>query len=161
MSEKGLILDKDLIIELKNKYQNTEKRFLGIDYGSNNIGIAISDVSRIIASPYSVIKNVDINKSAIQIQKIVDEMDVSAIFIGLPLQMDGSLGDMAQKVQNFAKILQNTILNIELVFIDERLTSKMTERMLINDFDLSRNKRKQVIDKLSAAQILQTALDMR
>ena len=154
-------MDKDLIIELKNKYQNTEKRFLGIDYGSNNIGIAISDVSRIIASPYSVIKNVDINKSTVQIQKIVDEMDVSAIFIGLPLQMDGSLGDMAQKVQNFAKIIQNTISNIELVFIDERLTSKMTERMLINDFDLSRNKRKQVIDKLSAAQILQTALDMR
>ncbi|MDE6223875.1 MAG: Holliday junction resolvase RuvX, partial [Alphaproteobacteria bacterium] len=79
--------------------------------------------------------------------------------IGLPLQMNGEEGDTATKVRNFKTELENRFSNIDILLSDERLTSSISEKMLIREFNLSRQKRKQVIDKLSASYILQNVLD--
>ena len=74
--------------------------------------------------------------------------------------MNGKTGDMALKIKSFGTELTNHFHNIEICYFDERLTSKKVENMLIRDFDLSRQKRKQVIDKIAAAEILQSVLDL-
>ena len=144
---------------LKKKYFNTEKRFLGIDYGEINVGIAISDVGRQIASPYVMLKNKGYKNLVSEIAKIVVEMDVAVIVIGMPLQMDGSEGETAFKIRDFAEYLKKSLPYIEVVFADERMSSVMVEKMLIRDFDLSRKKRKNILDKVAAAEILQRVLD--
>ncbi len=144
---------------LKQKYFKSEKRFLGIDFGEKNIGIAISDVGRQIASPYTILKNKSYKELFPEIKKIIDEMDVAVIVIGLPLQMNGQEGKTAEKVRNFANNLSLFLPDIEITFIDERMSSGMAEKMLIKNFDLSRGKRKTILDKIAAAEILQRALD--
>lgn len=144
---------------LKLKYANTEKRFLGIDYGDVNIGIAISDVSRFIASPYTMLKNKSYKDLFFEIEKIVSEMDVAVIVIGLPLQMNGEEGKTAEKVHIFQKELAIFFPELDIVLCDERMTSAMSEKMLIREFDMSRAKRKQILDKVSASHILQQVLD--
>ncbi len=146
---------------LKIKYSNTTKRFLSIDYGSKNIGIAISDVGRQIATPYTTIENKNLEYVYKELDQIIKQMDVAVIVIGLPLQMNGEEGETVNKVKSFTEFIKKQNPNIDICFIDERLTSKLVEKFLINDFNLSRNKRKQIIDKLAATQILQTMLDMK
>lgn len=146
---------------LKEKYATTTKRFLGLDFGVINIGLAISDVSRTIASPYAMLKNKSYSSLFPEIEKIIVEMDVGAIIIGLPLQMDGNIGDTAVKVHNFKDALEEYFKdkNIDILLTDERLTSAISEKMLIREFDLSRQKRKQILDKVAASYILQGVLD--
>ena len=147
---------------LKEKYLHSEKRFLGLDFGIINIGVAISDVSRTIASPYTMLKNKSYSALFPEIEKIVNEMDVGTIIIGLPLQMDGNVGDTAVKVHNFKDSLEEyfkTKGDIDICLTDERLTSAISEKMLIREFDLSRQKRKQILDKVAASYILQSVLD--
>lgn len=145
---------------LKEKYKNTDSRFLGIDYGTKNIGIAISDTSRFIATPLVIIDNSNKENTLKKLETIIKENNVSVIVIGLPLLMNGQIGDMAIKAKNFGQELEKIFPNIEICYFDERLTSKKVENMLINNFDLSRNKRKKVIDKIAAAEILQSVLDL-
>ena len=144
---------------LKEKYSSTEKRFLGIDYGDVNIGTAISDVSRSIASPYKMLTNKSYTILFDEFADIIKEMDIGAIIIGLPLQMNGQEGETAQKVHKFKEALEKQFPNIDIVLSDERLTSSISEKMLIREFDLSRQKRKQILDKVSASYILQNVLD--
>lgn len=146
---------------LKIKYSNTTKRFLSIDYGSKNIGIAISDVGRQIATPYTTIENKNLEYVYKELDQIIKQMDIAVIVIGLPLQMNGEEGKTVSKVKSFTEFIKKQNPSIDICFIDERLTSKLVEKFLINDFNLSRNKRKQIIDKLAATQILQTMLDMK
>lgn len=150
---------KESVKYLKDKYKETNKRFLGIDFGTVNIGLAISDVSRTIASPYKTLKNKSYSLLFKEFDEIINEMDIGAVIIGLPLQMNGEEGDTATKVRNFKTELENRFSNIDILLSDERLTSSISEKMLIREFDLSRQKRKQVIDKLSASYILQNVLD--
>ncbi|MGN0929815.1 MAG: Holliday junction resolvase RuvX [Alphaproteobacteria bacterium] len=150
---------KESVKYLKEKYASTNKRFLGIDFGTTNIGLAISDVSRTIASPYTTLKNKSYSILFKEFEEIIKEMDVSAIIIGLPLQMNGEEGETAIKVRKFKEELEKHFTNIDILLSDERLTSSISEKMLIREFDLSRQKRKQVIDKLSASYILQNVLD--
>lgn len=152
-------MQKNTLNELKEKYSKTEKRFLGIDYGDVNIGIATSDVGRVIASPYKMLKNKNYNELFAEINIIIKEMDIGAIIIGLPLQMNGEEGEMALKVKTFVEKLMENISDIDIAFIDERLSSGMVNKMLVRDFDLSRKKRKDILDKIAAAEILQRALD--
>jgi putative Holliday junction resolvase len=152
-------LQNNIFNTLKQKYFSTEKRFLGIDYGDVNIGVAVSDVGRQIASPYAMLKNKSYKDLFPEIKKIVDEMDVAVIVLGLPLQMNGAEGETAGKVRNFAEKLSEFIPDVEIVFADERMTSAMSEKMLIREFDLSRKKRKAILDKVAAAEILQRVLD--
>ena len=152
-------MQNNIFNTLKKKYFLTEKRFLGIDYGEVNIGVAVSDVGRQIASPYAMLKNKNYKDLFPEIKKIIDEMDVAVVVLGLPLQMNGEEGETARKVRDFAKKLSEFIPEIDVVFVDERMTSAMSEKMLIRDFDLSRKKRKAILDKVAAAEILQRVLD--
>ncbi len=145
--------------DLKEKYLQTDKRFLGIDYGTKNIGLAISDTSRTIASPYKTLQNKNYNVLFKEFEEIIKEFDIEVIIIGLPLQMDGQMGDTAQKVELFKKELEKNFPTKQIFLFDERLTSKIGEKMLIKDFDLSRKKRAKILDKISASYILQNFLD--
>ncbi len=152
-------METDICKKLKEKYKNTDKRFLGIDYGIKNIGIAISDTSRFIATPLITIPNTP-KETMEKLKTIIDENNISVIVIGLPLLMNGQVGDMAEKVKSFGELLKQNFLNLDICYFDERLTSKKVENMLIKTFDLSREKRKKILDKIAAAEILQSVLDL-
>jgi putative Holliday junction resolvase len=132
-------------------------RTLGIDFGERRVGVAISDPLGSIAFGVCTITVTGINNAVAQVSELCQEKEVSAIIVGLPLNMDGSRGEMVERVEIFVtKLAKATGLPIETY--DERLSSAMVERTLL-DADMSRNKRKRVIDKLAAQVILQGYLD--
>ena len=132
-------------------------RTLGIDFGERRVGVAISDPLGSIAFGVCTITVPGINNAVAQVAELCQEKEVSAIIVGLPLNMDGSRGEMVERVDIFVtKLAKATGLPIETY--DERLSSAMVERTLL-DADMSRNKRKRVIDKLAAQVILQGYLD--
>lgn len=132
---------------------------MGIDYGLKRIGIAITDFLRITASPFDTIKNVSLKKNALKILEIAKNKDVSIIVLGLPFNMNGTEGRMAETVRKFIEEIK-FLSDIEVTTVDERLTTVQAERMLIEEADISREKRKGLKDKVVAALILQTYLDM-
>jgi len=132
-------------------------RILAIDYGDVKIGLAMSDPLGITAQPLLTIKN---NKNVFnEIKKIVQEYSVEKIIAGLPLNMNGSYGKSSEKVISFIEELKNFV-NIDIEFIDERLTTEQAEKTLIES-DISRKKRKKNIDKVTASIILQTYLERK
>lgn len=134
-------------------------KILGIDLGSRTVGMAISDYLEIIANPIGTarIEENDL-QSALEYVKIeVQKNDVKKIVLGLPKNMDGSIGFQAQYCLTFKEMLEEQ-LNLPVVMIDERLTSKLVENVMITA-DMSRKKRKQNVDKLAATVILQGYLD--
>jgi putative Holliday junction resolvase len=132
-------------------------RLMGLDLGTKTIGIAISDVTRQIATPLENIRRSKFNTDAARILSLAAQEGVAALIMGLPLNMDGSEGPRAQStrafVRNFAKLSPMPV-----VFWDERLSTAAVERMLIGA-DRSRARRGEIVDKLAAAYILQGALD--
>jgi len=126
---------------------------LSIDYGDKRIGFAIGDSERKIPNPLQVIQNNSIPHIINEIKKIVISYDVEKIVIGIPLNEDSSIGNQSYKVKDFSLIIKNE-LNIDVVGVDERFSSVDAEKMLLEQ-DLSRNKRKKVIDALAASIILQ------
>ena len=134
-------------------------RFLGIDLGEKRIGISISDELGITAQGLPTINSISEDENLENIKKIIDKYEVKKIILGLPKNMNGSLGKQAKKAIVFAKKLKETFqLPVELE--DERLTTTKAEKLLI-ETDRSRKKRKKVIDKMSAVIILQSFLDRR
>ncbi len=133
-------------------------RIMALDYGDVRIGIALSDVTRFLASGYENYTRTNLDADCKHIAKIANENNVKIIVIGLPINMDGSKGVRVEKTYEFANILKNYI-DVKIDFIDERLTSVSAEKILISA-DVSRKKRKQVLDKLSASIILQDYLDV-
>ena len=130
-------------------------RYLGLDYGDKRIGLAISDPLGSMAMPRNFIPN---SKAAIQhIKRIVKEDDIAAIVLGLPRQMDGQDSKTTQKVRVWGEKLAAQC-QVKVIFQDERLSTQAVERELIGH-DLSRKKRKTVIDSQAAAFILQGFLD--
>ena len=128
-----------------------------MDYGEKRCGFAVSDPSGIIAMPLEVVE-VSSQEDVIQAAKrMVDEREASRFVIGLPLNMDGSAGPMAEKIQALIPILEET-LGVPVHSWDERLSTSMVDRTLI-EADVSRKKRKTVRDKLAAQVILQGYLD--
>ena len=134
-------------------------RLMGIDYGFKSIGIAMSDVTHAVASPFSIIENLSFKKNALRILEIAEENDVSLIVLGLPVNMNGSFGEMTKVIYKFIRVI-NSSSDIRVETIDERLTTMQAEKMLINEANISRRKRKYVKDKIAAALILQTYLDV-
>lgn len=134
-------------------------KILGIDLGSRTVGMAVSDYLEIIANPIgtSRIPENDLNSALECVKKEVLEKDVKKIVLGLPKNMDGSIGFQAEYCLEFKKMIENE-LNLPVVMVDERLTSKMVESVMITA-DMSRKKRKQNVDKLAATVILQGYLD--
>lgn len=136
-------------------------RVIGLDLGDKTLGIAISDTSQTIASAYETIRfqNNDFEDALDKLKEVVLELNPEKIILGLPKNMDGSIGFQAQKVLDFKTKIEEEI-KIEVVLIDERLTSKMADSLMINA-SLSRKKRKSKIDKVAATLILQSYLDRR
>ena len=135
-----------------------EHRILGLDVGTKTIGLALSDATRIVATPHRTIKRTKFKEDAGILRAIIDDMDVDALVIGLPVSMDGTEGPRCQSVRQFAANLLETI-DLPTAFWDERLSTAAVERMLISEADMSRKRRAQVVDKAAAAYILQGALD--
>jgi putative holliday junction resolvase len=132
-------------------------RLIGIDAGTKTYGLALSDVTRTIASPLETIMR---RKFAIDMQRLfalAGEHQISGLVLGLPRNLDGTEGPRAQATRALARNL-NMLSPLPVLLWDERLTTALAERMLI-DADQSRKRRAEVIDKLAATLILQSALD--
>lgn len=134
------------------------KAIIGFDYGEKRLGVAVSDLLQTIATPHSIILRQTFAKDMEQIKKIISEKEVGAIVYGLPLQMNGIEGQTAEKVREFAQKVAEEI-NLPFMFWDERFSSSAVENFLIKEADLSRQKRKKVLDASAAAYILQGVLD--
>ena len=134
------------------------KRLLGLDLGTKTIGLAISDSLFRVAAPLETIRRTKFTKDAEALLRIVAARDVGGLVLGLPRNMDGSEGPRAQSTRQFAANLLEK-LDIPIALWDERLSTMAVERMLIDEADMSRKRRGEVIDKLAAGYILQGALD--
>lgn len=135
-----------------------DKRVLGLDLGSKTIGLAISDSNLVVSSPLITIHRKKFTIDAEILITLINERMVGGLVLGLPVNMDGSEGPRAQSTRQFAQNLIEKI-DIPIVFWDERLSSAEVERILINEIDMSRRRREQVIDKMAAVVILQGFLD--
>ncbi|GHT36636.1 putative pre-16S rRNA nuclease [Endomicrobiia bacterium] len=131
---------------------------MGVDYGLKRIGIAMTDILHITSSPFDTIESVSIRKNTLKILEIAKTNDVSVIVFGLPVNMNGSEGEMAKTVRKVIEEIK-LISSIEVTTIDERLTTAQAERILIDEGDISRRKRKGLKDKIAAALILQIYVD--
>jgi len=132
-------------------------RLLGLDIGDVLIGVAVSDPDGVIAQGLDSIRRVNLKKDIDTIIKIVNEYEIGKIIIGLPKTLDDKIGIQAEKVLTFINSLKKGT-NVPIITWDERLTTVSANKVLI-DADMSRKKRKQIADKLSAVIILQGYLD--
>ncbi|MBE6628045.1 MAG: Holliday junction resolvase RuvX [Ruminococcaceae bacterium] len=143
------------VIDLKN----TTGRILGVDFGDTRTGVAVSDISRFLATGIGYISPGGIEKTADKLAEIAKEHQVGAIVVGLPKNMDGSEGFRAERCREFALLLHEKLeQKVPVAMIDERLTTMSASRYL-NETNTRGSKRKGVIDTLSAQIILQNALD--
>ncbi len=132
-------------------------RLIGIDVGTKTLGLALSDVLRTVASPLETIRRRKFSLDAARLLELAAEHRIGGLVIGLPANLDGSEGPRAQSTRAFARNLAN-LTPLPLLFWDERLSTAAAERTLI-EADTSRRRRGELIDKLAATIILQTALD--
>jgi putative Holliday junction resolvase len=130
---------------------------LGLDPGTKTLGLAISDRTRLIATPLKTIHRKKFTPDAAELLKIYETTHAAALIIGLPMNMNGTAGPRVQSVKDFAKNLIK-IRDIPIFFWDERLSTMAVTRGMI-DADMSRKKRAENVDKLAAGYILQGVLD--
>lgn len=129
----------------------------GLDFGDKTIGIAISDLRRMVATPSETLRRVKFTEDATRLLSLLRAREVRGIILGLPLNMDGSTGPRVQATQAFARNLSR-MTDLPIAFWDERLSTVAAERALL-EADTSRKRRKEVIDAVAAGYILQGALD--
>lgn len=136
------------------------KRVLGLDVGSKTVGVAVSDPFGWTAQGLETIQinEAKENFGLERLGEIIDEYEASAIVVGLPKNMNGTIGDRAIASQNYGELIIEKFA-LPVIYQDERLTTVQANRMMIEEGDVSRKKRKQVIDKLAAMMILQSYLD--
>ena len=132
---------------------------MGLDVGDKTIGVALSDPLFISAQPLETIKRTKASKDIDRLIEIIDEYQISTIVVGLPKNMNNSIGPQSMKVMSFVDLIKKRIDN-EIIYQDERMTTLQSERVLI-DMNVRRENRKKYIDKIAAAFILQTYLDRR
>jgi putative holliday junction resolvase len=135
-------------------------RILGLDVGSKRIGVAMSDFLSIIAQPLKVVNREPEDKAIEEIYNICKENDINKVIVGLPKNMNNSIGLQAEDVITFSKKIE-TKLNISVIFEDERLTSVQAERILVEQNKKASKKNKGLIDITSAGIILQQYLDRK
>ncbi len=133
-------------------------RLIGLDPGSKTIGVALSDVGLMIASPYGALKRGKLKANAAEIAAIAAKEGAGGVVVGLPLSMDGTAGPAAQAARDWAIALA-AALGLPVALWDERLSSAAVNRMLIGEADLTRARRAAVVDKAAATYMLQSALD--
>lgn len=136
-------------------------RVLGLDLGSKTLGMAVSDSLGIIANPVGTFrfKENDLDSALTEVKRIVKELNVVHIVLGLPRHMNGDLGIQAEYCLGFKDMIEKE-LELKVSMVDERLTSKLVERVMI-EADISRKKQKKNVDKLAATVILQSYLDQQ
>lgn len=133
------------------------ERIMGLDVGDKTIGVAISDLLELTAQGLTTIRRESKVKDYNALKEIIDEYNIKKVVIGLPKNMNNTLGPQGEKTIKFGEKLKNKY-NVEIIYEDERLTTISAERMLIS-VDVRREKRKKVIDKVAATYILQLYLD--
>lgn len=130
---------------------------IGIDAGTKTLGLALSDITRTIASPLTVIRRTKFKADVAQLMAAAAEHRIGGFVLGLPTNLDGTAGPRVQATRAFARNL-NALSPLPILLWDERLSTAAAERTLL-EADTSRRRRAEVIDKLAAAIILQGALD--
>ena len=136
------------------------RRLLGLDVGQKTVGLALSDVSLTVATPYQTLRRGKFADDARRLRAIVEDEGIGGLVIGLPLSMDGTEGPRCQSMRQFAANLL-AVFDIPIAFWDERLSTAAVERVLIDEADMPRKRRAALVDKMAAAYILQGALDVR
>lgn len=132
---------------------------VGLDLGEKTIGVAVSDATRMIASPLETIRKSKFTDDANALFRLMESRRAGGIVIGLPVNMDGTEGTRCQSNRAFARNLLRLRPDLPIAFWDERMSTMAVNRMLISEADISRNRRAEVVDKAAAAWILQGALD--
>ncbi len=146
-------------IDLIKETLAPEQRLLGLDVGAKTVGVALSDVSLLVATAVETIRRGKFAEDAARLRVLIAAEDVGGLIIGLPISMDGTEGPKCQSVRQFAANLLEYV-DLPMAFWDERLSTKAVERVLIKEADMTRKRRAEVIDKMAAAYILQGALDV-
>ncbi len=135
-------------------------RYLGLDLGTKTLGLAITDEAHTLVSPLKTIRfaSNDYESAKEELLKIIKTNNISKIILGLPKNMDNTLGFASNRSLKFKEMLES-IIDIPVILVDERLSTTEAEKILIRG-DLSRKKRKKVIDSVAAVLILETYLKM-
>lgn len=154
-AEPGLTLSD--AADLARRLEGTQRRLLGLDLGTKTIGVALSDVTRTIASPVETIRRTKFRADAARLLALAEAHGAGGFVLGLPRNLDGSEGPRAQATRAFARSL-NALSPLPVLLWDERLTTAAAERMLVAA-DASRKRRGEVINHVAATLILQSALD--
>lgn len=136
-------------------------RVIGLDLGNRTVGIALSDYLGIIANPVGTFRfeEQDLDAALNEVTKVIKENSVDKIVLGFPKNMNGTVGPQAEYCLKFKAMLEEAT-KLEVIMIDERLTSRQADVIMLQA-DMSRNKRKKNVDKLAATIILQTYLDTK
>ena len=135
-------------------------RYLGLDLGTKTCGVALSDRTKVIASFYKNINYKEEDALLNEISDIVNKEEIEKVILGFPKNMNNTIGERATSTIEFKEKLEG-LINIPVILEDERLTTKIAEQALIMGNDLSRKKRKKIIDGTSAVVILQGYLDRK
>jgi putative Holliday junction resolvase len=134
------------------------QRLIGLDPGARIIGVALSDVGLMLASPHAALKRGKLSANAAEVAAIARAQGAGGLVVGLPLSMDGTLGPAAQAARDWARALAEATA-LPAALWDERLSSAAVNRFLISEADMTRKRRAAVVDQMAAAYMLQAALD--
>ena len=137
------------------------RRILGLDIGDKRIGIAVSDLLGMMAQPLYTLTRKSTKDAINEIAEIIQKEDIKQVVVGLPKNMDSNEGIQAKRTRDFSQLLlEKTNSNIEIIYCDERLTSKMAKQSL-SHMKLAKTKEKKLIDTAAAVHILQGYLDSK
>ena len=131
---------------------------VGLDLGEKTIGVAVSDTSRTVASPMELIRKTKFTDDANSLFKLMESRGAAGMVIGLPVNMDGTEGPRCQSCRAFARNILR-LKDMPIAFWDERMSSMAVNRLLINEADVNRARRAELVDKMAASWILQGALE--
>jgi putative Holliday junction resolvase len=134
------------------------QRLIGLDPGSRTVGVALSDVTLLLATPYGSLRRGKLAAAVAEIMRIARAENVGGLVVGLPLSLDGSTGPAAQAARDWTHALSGAT-GLPAALWDERLSSAAVNRVLIGEADMSRKRRGEVVDSMAAAWMLQAALD--
>jgi putative Holliday junction resolvase len=132
---------------------------VGLDPGEKTLGVAVSDITRTVASPLALIEKTKFGKDAEALFKLMDSRGAIGIVVGLPMNMDGTEGVRCQSNRALARNLLRLKPELPITFWDERLSTAAVTRVLIEEHDVNRKRRAEVVDKMAAGWILQGALE--
>ena len=141
------------------KMLRPDARLLGLDVGTKTIGVAFGSVMAGFASPLNVIKRSKIAKDAEILKKMIADYGVTGFIVGWPLNVDGTVGARCQGVRDVIIEIMKYIPDMPVVFYDERFSTKKAESFMIDEIDMSRQRRSEIVDKMAAQIILQDFLD--